>query len=103
MDVEFTVSLVELKRAFRRLSARVPDEAEAGGEFVVFDAYGDNLKIAARGTTEGSSVSVGRSGKASLPSSVFDGIARTLRFYRGKAVRFGFATGSLTIKRGSRF
>jgi hypothetical protein len=75
----------------------VPDEAEAGGEFVVFDAYGDNLKIAARGTAEGSSVSVGRSGKAILRSSVFDGIARTLRFYRGTAVRFGFATSAIGV------
>ena len=54
MDVEFTVSLVELKLAFRRVSARLPDEAEAGGEFVVFEAYRDNsLEITASGTFEG--------------------------------------------------
>ena len=64
MDVEFTVSLVELKRAFRRLLARLPDEAEAGAEFVVFDASSDNLNVAARGTTEGLSVSVVHSGRA---------------------------------------
>ena len=39
MDVEFTVGLVELKRAFRRLSVRLSDESEAGGKnSLLFDA-----------------------------------------------------------------
>jgi hypothetical protein len=46
-DIAFTVSLVELKSAFRRLSARPPDESEAGGKLVVFDASHNELDITA--------------------------------------------------------
>jgi hypothetical protein len=53
MNIEFTVSLVELKRAFRRMLARLPDESEAGAEFVVFNASDNNLEITASGTSEG--------------------------------------------------
>jgi len=51
-DIEFTVSLTELKRAFRRLSARLPDESEAAGAFVVFTACDDKLEIMASRTSE---------------------------------------------------
>jgi hypothetical protein len=98
-DVEFTVSLVELKRAFRRLSARLPDESEAGGEFVIFNVYDNDLEITASGTSEGLSVSVVQSGRASVPFPVSRGIARILRFYRLKVVRLVFSAGELTIDR----
>jgi hypothetical protein len=99
MDVEFTVSLIELKRAFRRLSVRLPDESEAGGELVVFNARHSSLEIVARGTTEGLSVAVIRSGRASIPFPVFRGIVRALRYYRGTSVRFVFSAEVLRINR----
>jgi hypothetical protein len=98
-DVEFTVSLVELKRAFRRLSARLPDESEAGGELVTFDASHNSLEIVAHGTSEGLSAFVVRPGRASVPFPFLRGIARTLRFYRQKTVRFAFSGGVLRIDR----
>ena len=98
-DVEFTVSLVELKRAFRRLSARLPDESEAGGAFVVFTACNDKLEITANGTFEGLSASGVHPGRARVPFPVFRGVARILRFYRLKTVRFAFSVGELTIDR----
>ena len=52
MEVHFTVNLLDLRRAFRRLLARLPDESEAGGGFVLFNADGSNLDIVDRGTSE---------------------------------------------------
>jgi hypothetical protein len=52
-QVQFTVNLADLKRSSRRLLTRLPDEAEAGGEVVVFKATGDALEIMASGTSEG--------------------------------------------------
>ena len=34
MGIEVRVCLIDLKRAFRRLLARLPDEFEAGGDFI---------------------------------------------------------------------
>ena len=96
-DIEFTVSLVELKRAFRRLSARLPDESESGGEFVAFDASHNTLEIIALGTSEGLSAFVVHPGRASVPFPVFGGVARILRFYRLKVVRLAFSAGELSI------
>ncbi len=99
MDVEFTVSLSELKRAFRRLSARLLDESEAGSEFVIFNATDNDLRIVASRTSEGLSASVAHPGRASVPFPIFCGIARILRFYRQKTVRFAFSGGVLKIDR----
>jgi hypothetical protein len=98
-DIEFTVSLVELKRAFRRLSARLSDESEAGGEVVVFDAGRNTLEIVALGTSEGLSVSVVHPGRASVPVPVFWGIARILRFYPEAKVCIGLSDGVVRIDR----
>jgi hypothetical protein len=38
VEIEVRVSLIELKRAFGRLLARLPDDSEAGGDFIVFNA-----------------------------------------------------------------
>lgn len=99
-DVEFTVSLTELKRAFRRLLARLSDESESGGgEFVVFDASHNSLEIVVPGTSEGLSASVVHPGRASVPVRVFSGIARSLRFYRGKMANVAFSGGVARIGR----
>lgn len=97
MNVEFAASLIELKRAFRRLSVRLTDESEAGGRLVVFNASENSLEMTANGTSEGLSATVLCSGQAGVPFSVFRGIARILRFYRGKTVHFVFAAGALRI------
>jgi hypothetical protein len=99
MDVEFTVSLTELKRAFRRLSVRLPDESEAGTQFVTFNADHGSLEITASGTFEGLSVTVLCPGRAGVPFPVFRGIARVLPFYRRKTIRLAFAGGLLRIDR----
>lgn len=99
MGVEFTVSLIELKRAFRRLSVRLPDESEAGGELVVFNARQSSLEIVARGTTEGLRAAVIHSGQGAASFSVFRGIARALGYYRGTSVRFVFSAEVLRINR----
>src|SRR6266576_3027557 len=99
MDVEFNVSLIELKRAFRRLSARLPDEYEAGAEFVLFIVHDSDLEILAQETVEGLVVAVAHPGRAIVPFPVFRGIARTIRFYRGTSVRFTFSPEALRINR----
>jgi hypothetical protein len=96
-DIEFTVSLTELKRAFRRLSARLPDESEAGEEFVVSDACDSNLEIMASRTSEGLSASVVYPGRARVPFPVIRGVARVMRFYREKTVRLTFSAGVFRV------
>ncbi len=61
MDVEFIVRLRELKRAFRRLSARLPDESEAGAEFVLFNVGESSLEILVQETAEGLTAAVASS------------------------------------------
>src|SRR5579864_2584743 len=99
MDVAVVVSLIDLKRAFRRLLARLPDESEAGGDFVVFSASGNSLDMVVGGTSEVLSASVVLPGEARVPSPVFRGIARTLRFHRGRTVTVASSTGLLRIAR----
>ena len=91
MEVTWGVSLVELKRAFRRLSARLSDEFGAGGAFVVLIARDDKLEITANRISEGLSASVVCPGRASVPFPVFRGVARILRSYRGATVRLTFS------------
>jgi hypothetical protein len=86
MEIEVRLSLVDLKCAFRRLSARLPDESEAGADFIVFKADADHLEIVSGGTSETLRASVVYPGEALVPCPVFRGIARTLQFYRGRAV-----------------
>lgn len=42
MGTELRVSLTDLKRALRRLLTRLPDEFEAGSEFIVFSVSADH-------------------------------------------------------------
>jgi hypothetical protein len=99
MEIEVRVSLIDLKRAFRRLSARLPDESEAGGDFIDFNASEKTLEIAVGGTFEVLNATVVHSGQAKVPCFVFRGIARTLRFYRGKFITIAFLAGALRIDR----
>jgi hypothetical protein len=97
MGIEVRVSLIDLKRAFRRLLARLPDESETGSDFIVFSASENCLHIVVGGTSEVLSASVVHPGQARVPYPVFRGIARTLRFYRGRTVSVAFSWGLLRI------
>lgn len=99
MEIEVRVSLVDLKRAFRRLLARLLDESEAGADFIVFSASGSSLDIVVGGTSEVFSASVLHPGQAKVPCPVFRGITRTLRFHRAKTVTIALSPGMLRIDR----
>jgi hypothetical protein len=99
MEVEVRVSLIDLKRAFRRLLVRLPDESEAGGDFIVFSASEDRLDIVLGGTSEVLNASVAHPGQARVLCPVFRGVARSLRFHRGKVIAITLSPGSLRIDR----
>lgn len=98
-EIEVRVNLSDLKRAFRRLLARLPDEAEVVDGFVIFSVNRNSLGIVAGGTSEDLSANVAHSGLASVPSPVFRGIARTMRFYRRTRISLTFRAGTITIHR----
>jgi hypothetical protein len=77
----------------------LPDESEASGDFIVFSASGNRLGIVVGGTSEVLSASVVHPGQARVPSPVFRGIARSLRFYRRRTVTVAFSKGLLRIVR----
>jgi hypothetical protein len=97
VGIEVRVSLVDLKRAFRRLLARLPDESPSSGDLIDFNASEKTLEIVVGGTFEVLNATVVRPGQASVPCAVFRGIARTLRFYRGKFITIAFSAGALRI------
>jgi hypothetical protein len=99
VEIEVRVNLNDLKRAFRRLLARLPDEFEAGADFVVLNASGKNLAMVAGATSEVLSATVRHPGQARVPYPVFCGIGRILRFYRGRTATVSFSEGLLRIAR----
>ena len=99
MEIEVRVNLIELRRAFSRLLVRLPDESEAGGDFIVFNASGKNLAMMAGATSDVLSATVLHPGQARVPYPVFCGIGRILRFYRGRAATVAFSRGVLRIAR----
>jgi hypothetical protein len=48
MGVVFSVNLVDLKQACRRLVVRLADEAERETKFVIFNAAGDTIEMLRR-------------------------------------------------------
>lgn len=99
MEIEVRANLIELKRSFDRLLARLPDESEAGGDFIVFNASGKSLAMVAGATSDVLSAVVRHSGQARVPYPVFCGIGRILRFYRGRTAMVSFSEGLLRIAR----
>ena len=73
MGFELRVRLTDLKRAFRRLLARLPDEMEAGCDFILFKAGGSSLEIVSGGTSEVLKALILHQGKASVTEPVFRG------------------------------
>lgn len=92
------VNLADLRRAFRRLLTRLPDEAGDVDGVVIFSAD-SSLGIVAGGTSEALSANVTHSGLASVLSSTFRGIARTLRLYQKTTISLAFRAGAITIDR----
>jgi hypothetical protein len=99
MEIEIRVNLIDLKRAFRRLSARLPDDSPSSGDFIDFNACEKTLEIVVAGTFEVLTATVVHPGQAKVPCPVFRGIARTLRFYHGKFITIAFLAGALRIDR----
>jgi hypothetical protein len=99
MGIEVRVCLIDLKRAFRRLLTRLPDESPSSGDFIDFNAREKTLEIVVGGTFEGLNATVVHPGQARVPCPVFRGIARTLRFYRGTFITTAFLAGALRIDR----
>jgi hypothetical protein len=99
VEIEVRVSLIELKRAFGRLLARLPDDSEACGDFIVFNASGKNLAMVAGATSGVLSATVLHPGQVRVPYPVFCGIGRILRFYRGRTATVAFSKGLLRIAR----
>lgn len=62
MAVVFTVNLIELRQAGRRLVVRLADEAEGETECVVFNATGNTLELVTTNSSEGLRTTVGHSG-----------------------------------------
>jgi hypothetical protein len=96
-QVQFTVNLADLKRSSRRLLTRLSDEAEAGGDFVVFNPTGDGLQIVANSTSEGLTAIVSNVGVARIPYPVFRGIVRTFSTYHTRKLMFTFSAGQLIV------
>jgi len=99
MEIQFTVNLVELKRAVRRLLARLPDESAAGDDSIVFGASGNSLEIVVGGTSEVLRAAIVHPGKARVPHHVFRTIARSLRFHRGRAIAIVVSPAVFKINR----
>ena len=96
-QVQFTVNLTNLKRSSRRVLTRLPDELEAGGDIVVFNATGDSLQIVANSTSEGLAAIVSKAGVGRMPNAVFRGIVRTFRTYHTRKLTFTFSAGEMTV------
>src|ERR1700740_909866 len=60
---------------------------------------GNSLDIVVGRTSEVLNATVVHPGQARVPCAVFRGIARTLRFYRGKFVTIAFLAGALRVDR----
>ena len=99
MGFELRVSLPDLKRSFRRLLSRLPDEMEAGCDFILFNAGGSSLEIVSGGTSEVLKAVILHPGEATVPEPVFRGIARALRFYRERTITVAASRGLLRIDR----
>jgi hypothetical protein len=93
------VKLADLKRACKRLLARMSDEYDSGNESVVFTPDRDSFRIQIGGSSETVSAVVVQRGSVSVPSSLFRNMAQTLRFYRKKKVEIGVSAGELRIER----
>lgn len=99
MEAQFTLNLIDLKRACRRLVMRLSDESASGGEFVVFHATKNSLTIETGNSSEQLPATVCQSGCASLPVAVFCAFAKAMRFHRRRQIEICFSTGRIIVDR----
>ena len=97
VQVRFTVNLVELRKACRRLVLRLSVESEIGTDFALFNATGRALKISTKYSSEILDATIYRSGRATIPRPVFCSLVRALYYCRGQFIEFEFSFGSITI------
>jgi exopolyphosphatase/pppGpp-phosphohydrolase len=72
---------------------------EAGCDFILLKAGGSSLEIVSGATSEVLKAVILHPGEASVPEPVFRGIARVLRFYRGRTATVAASRGLLRIDR----
>jgi len=97
VHVRFTVDLVELRKACRRLVLRLSDESETGTNFALFHATGSTLELSTRNSSEVLNPTIHRSGQATVPRPVFYRLVSTLRYFRGTFIDFEFSSGIIVL------
>ena len=97
MEVRFSVNLIELKQACRRLIARLADESDGDTDYIVLMATGNTLEIRTGNSSEAVPTTITQSGRALIPRRVFCCLVNALRYCRGKTVQFDFSAGTITL------
>jgi hypothetical protein len=96
-EIRFTVNLVELRRAGRRLVSRLLDESEIGRDFALFHATGSALELSRGNSSEVLDATIHRSGQVTVPRLVFCNLVSTLRYFRGTVIDFEFSSGIIVL------
>jgi len=99
VTVQFTVNLVDLKRAVRRRTMRLGDESAIDERFVIFRVALQRLTIETVNSSEELSTEVHQAGTVNVPVAVFCALAKTLRYHRCEPVQFCVSTGSIGVDR----
>ncbi len=99
MAVQFTVNLVDLRRAVRRLTMRLADELAIDLGFVILRVAFNQLTIETVNSSEELSIEVHQPGTVNVPVAVFCALAKTLRYHRRARVQFCVSAGSIAVNR----
>ena len=97
MRVRFSLSAAEMTRVCERLRTQLPHPPAEDYEFIAFDIAAKNVKITARGSSEGFVAEVYRKGRVSVPWAVFHGVVSTLPYFRQRKIEIGFDHGKMSI------
>ena len=97
--IRSTVNTIEMRRAWNRLLARLPDERGSGNSSVIFTADHDNLQIQIGDSSEIIPATVTKAGIESVPCLQFSGMAQTLCFYRRKKIEVTVADNQIKVER----
>jgi hypothetical protein len=98
--VQFTVNLVDLRRAVRRLTMRLGDESAIDESFVILRVALKQLTIETVNSSEELSIEVHQAGTVNVPVAVFCALAKTLRYHGRRQVRFSISSGSIGLETG---
>jgi hypothetical protein len=100
MALQFTVNLVDLRRAVRRLTMRLADELAIGVGFVILRVAFNQLTIETLNSAEELTAEVHQAGTANVAVAVFCALAKTLRYHhQGRQIRFCISSGSIGVDR----